>query len=213
MYFCNSFKTWNPIVINYENLPLPYVQSTGIWIKCEQKKQNNVRQWNVENQSNLFRQYLSSKYRGKKSNRGHEEINSNESHHSCLQTAKHICNMCTQRPTKTHTGSRESEVPRGHELSVFKCGCHWVVCCPSYLQIFDAGSDRCVVAAAFAACGIDVALDGILRLTAGLVEGAKVHPGCSMTMVQLHSTDVCLKSIHGLILLLIQHPKWEWFKK
>ncbi len=77
--------------------------------------------------------------------------------------------------------------------------------CGSHLQVFDAGRQRRRVAAVFAARGVDVALDGVLRLVAGLVERAQVHPGRGVTVIQLHGTDVGLQRVHGLILLLIQH--------
>lgn len=62
------------------------------------------------------------------------------------------------------------------------------------------------VGAALAAGGVDVALDGVVGLVAGLVQRAQVHPGSSVAVVQLHSADVGLQSVHGLVLLLVQHP-------
>ncbi len=66
------------------------------------------------------------------------------------------------------------------------------------LQVFDAGRQRrqCCLAV-FAARGVDVALDGVLRLVAGLVERAQVHPGRGVTVIQLHGTDVGLQRVHG----------------
>lgn len=75
----------------------------------------------------------------------------------------------------------------------------------SYLQVLDAGRQRSGVGAGFAARGVDVALDGVLRLVAGLVERAQIHPGRGVTVIQLHGADVRLQRVHGLILLLIQH--------
>lgn len=43
---------------------------------------------------------------------------------------------------------------------------------PLYLEAFNTRCQSWDVAAGFAACGIDVALNGILRLVAGLVERA-----------------------------------------
>lgn len=74
-----------------------------------------------------------------------------------------------------------------------------------YLEAFNASSQSWDVTAGLAARGIDVALDGILRLVAGLVECAQVHPGSRMAVVQLHCTNICLQCIHRLVLLLIQH--------
>ena len=69
--------------------------------------------------------------------------------------------------------------------------------------------ERGGVGAALAACGVDVALDGVVRLVAGLVERAQVHPGGGVAVVQLHGADVRLQSVHGLVLLLVQHPEGE----
>lgn len=63
------------------------------------------------------------------------------------------------------------------------------------------------VGAALAACGVDVALDGVVRLVARLVKRAQVHPGGGVAVVQLHGADVGLQSIHGLVLLLVQYPE------
>lgn len=68
-------------------------------------------------------------------------------------------------------------------------------------------SQRSGVGAALAACGVDVTLDGVVRLVAGLVQRAQVHPGGGMAVVQLYGADVCLQSIHGLVLLLVQNPE------
>lgn len=62
------------------------------------------------------------------------------------------------------------------------------------------------VGATLAARGVDVALDGVVRLVAGLVQRAQVHPGGGVAVVQLHGADVGLQGIHGLVLLLVQHP-------
>lgn len=67
--------------------------------------------------------------------------------------------------------------------------------------------ERRGVGAAFAACGVDVALDGVVRLVAGLVQRAQVHPGSGVAVVQLHGADVRLQCVHGLVLLLVQHPE------
>lgn len=45
-----------------------------------------------------------------------------------------------------------------------------------------------------------------MRLVAGLVERAQIHPGGGVAVIQLHGTDVGLQSVHGLVLLLVQHP-------
>lgn len=66
--------------------------------------------------------------------------------------------------------------------------------------------ERRGVGAALAARGVDVALDGVVRLVAGLVQRAQVHPGGGVAVVQLHGADVGLQSVHGLVLLLVQHP-------
>lgn len=79
----------------------------------------------------------------------------------------------------------------------------------THLQAFDAVSQRGGVGAAFAARGVDVALDGVVRLVAGLVQRAQVHPGGGVAVVQLHGADVGLQSVHGLVLLLVQHPGAE----
>lgn len=63
------------------------------------------------------------------------------------------------------------------------------------------------VGAALAACGVDVALDGVVRLVARLVKRAQVHPGGGVAVVQLHGADVGLQSVHGLVLLLVQYPE------
>lgn len=46
-----------------------------------------------------------------------------------------------------------------------------------------------------------------MRLVAGLVQRAQVHPGSGVAVVQLHGADVRLQSVHGLVLLLVQHPE------
>lgn len=76
-----------------------------------------------------------------------------------------------------------------------------------YLQQFDALCECSSVEAGFAACGIDVALDSIMWLAAGFIEGAQIHPGGSMAVVELNSTDVGLKCVHRLVLLLVEHPE------
>lgn len=63
------------------------------------------------------------------------------------------------------------------------------------------------VGATLAARGIDVALDGVVRLVAGLIQRAQVHPGSGVAVVQLHGADVGLQGVHGLVLLLVQHPE------
>ena len=77
----------------------------------------------------------------------------------------------------------------------------------THLQAFDAVGQRRGVGAALAARGVDVALDGVVRLVAGLVQRAQVHPGGGVAVVQLHGADVGLQGVHGLVLLLVQHPE------
>lgn len=77
----------------------------------------------------------------------------------------------------------------------------------THLQAFDAVGQRGGVCAALAACGVDVALDGVVRLVAGLVQRAQVHPGGGVAVVQLHGANVGLQCVHGLVLLLVQHPE------
>lgn len=62
------------------------------------------------------------------------------------------------------------------------------------------------VEAGLAACSIDVAFNSVMRLAAGFVEGAQVHPGGRVVVVQLNSTDVGLQCVHRLVLLLVEHP-------
>lgn len=81
--------------------------------------------------------------------------------------------------------------------------------CRPYLQQFNALCECSGVEAGPAARSIDVALDSVMRLAAGFVEGAQVHPGGGVAVVQLHGTDVGLQSVHGLVLLLVQHPEDE----
>lgn len=76
----------------------------------------------------------------------------------------------------------------------------------THLQTFDAVGQSSGVGAALAAGGVDVALDGVVGLVAGFVERAQIHPGGGVAVVQLHSADVGLQSVHGLVLLLVQHP-------
>lgn len=78
---------------------------------------------------------------------------------------------------------------------------------PSYLQQFDALCEHGSVEAGLAARSIDVALDSIVRLPAGFIEGAEVHPGGCVAVVQLNGTDVGLQCIHRLVLLLVEHPE------
>ena len=54
-------------------------------------------------------------------------------------------------------------------------------------------------------CGIRVAGKSIVRLGLGLIQNAKVCPGCPVVFIQLNCTDVSLKSIHWLVLLLEKH--------
>lgn len=76
-----------------------------------------------------------------------------------------------------------------------------------YLQEFDALCERRCVETGFAACSVDVALDSVVRLPTGFIEGAQVHPGSGVVVVQLNSTDVGLQRIHRLVLLLVEHPE------
>lgn len=76
-----------------------------------------------------------------------------------------------------------------------------------YLQQFNALRECDCVEAAPAVRGIDVALNGIVGLTAGLVQSAQVHPGSSVTVVQLNGTDIGLQCIHRLVLLLVENPE------
>lgn len=66
--------------------------------------------------------------------------------------------------------------------------------------------ERGRVKAGFAARGVDVALDGVVVLAARLVQSAQVHPGGRVAVVQLNGTDVGLQRVHGLVLLLVEHP-------
>lgn len=75
-----------------------------------------------------------------------------------------------------------------------------------YLQQFDALCECSSVEASLAARSIDVAFDSVVRLAAGFVEGAQVHPGSGVVVVQLNSTDVSLQRVHRLVLLLVEHP-------
>ena len=79
----------------------------------------------------------------------------------------------------------------------------------AYLQQLDALCERGGVKAGPAARGVDVALDGVVRLAAGLVEGAQVHPGGGVAVVQLNGADVGLQRVHRLVLLLVEHPGVE----
>lgn len=78
--------------------------------------------------------------------------------------------------------------------------------CWPYLQQFDALRECSSVEAGLAARSIDVAFDSVVRLAAGLVEGAQVHPGGGVVVVQLNSTNVSLQCVHRLVLLLVEHP-------
>lgn len=53
----------------------------------------------------------------------------------------------------------------------------------AYLQQLDALCERGGVEAGLAARGVDVTLDGVVRLAAGFVEGAEVHPGGRVAVV------------------------------
>lgn len=106
-------------------------------------------------------------------------------------------------PSPNHLSGRELGVDLGLNTSLPSLSLS------PHLQAFDALCERGGVGAGLAAHGVDVALDGIMRLAAGLVERAQVHPGSRMTVVQLHCTDVRLQSIHGLVLLLVQNTNGE----
>ena len=54
-------------------------------------------------------------------------------------------------------------------------------------------------------CGIRVAGKSIVRLRLRLVENPKVCPRRPMVFIKLNCADVSLKSIHGLVLLLVKH--------
>lgn len=95
---------------------------------------------------------------------------------------------------KVSVSSPDSLPPSPHRLS-------------THLQAFDAVGQRRGVGAALAARGVDVALDGVVRLVARLVQRAQVHPGGGVAVVQLHGADVGLQGVHGLVLLLVQHPE------
>lgn len=68
--------------------------------------------------------------------------------------------------------------------------CPWT--CKQYLQQFYALCKCSSVNAGLAACSIYVALDSIMWLSARFIEGAQIHPGSCVAMVQLNSTYVCL---------------------
>lgn len=53
----------------------------------------------------------------------------------------------------------------------------------AYLQQLDALCERSGVEAGLAARGVDVTLDGVVRLATGFVEGAEVHPGGRVAVV------------------------------
>lgn len=74
-----------------------------------------------------------------------------------------------------------------------------------HLQEFDALSQCSGVQTGPAACGIDVTLHGVVQLATGLVKGAQVHPGGGVVMIKLNGADVGLKSVHRLVLLLVEH--------
>lgn len=75
-----------------------------------------------------------------------------------------------------------------------------------YLQQLDTLCECSSVEAGLAASSVDVALDSVVRLAAGFVESAQIHPGGGVAVVQLNSTDVSLQCIHRLVLLLVKHP-------
>lgn len=52
--------------------------------------------------------------------------------------------------------------------------------------------------------GIHVAGEGVAWLVACLIQDAQVGPGCCVSLVVLNCTDVCLKGINRLVLLLVQ---------
>lgn len=79
--------------------------------------------------------------------------------------------------------------------------------CQPYLQQFDALCECNSVKAGLAACSIYVTLDSVMRLATGFVEGAEIHPGGRVAVVQLNSTDVGLQCVHRLVLLLVEHPE------
>lgn len=54
---------------------------------------------------------------------------------------------------------------------------------------------------------IQIACISITRLTTALIQNAQIGPRSSMCFVQLHRAYVCLKCVHWLILLLIQHTE------
>lgn len=80
---------------------------------------------------------------------------------------------------------------------------------PAYLQQLNAVCEGGDVSAGLAAGGVDVTLDGVVRLPAGFIESAQVHPGGCVAVVQLHCTNVGLQCIHRLVLLLVQHTRGE----
>ena len=55
-------------------------------------------------------------------------------------------------------------------------------------------------------CGVEVTGQGVAGLVTGLVQDGQICPGGGVGFVQLYGTDICLQSIHRLVLLLIQHP-------
>lgn len=104
-------------------------------------------------------------------------------------------------PPPTHTHTHNNIYQTG-----LVGGCKQSKCQP-YLQQFDALCECSSVKAGLAACSIDVALDSVMRLAARFVEGAQIHPGSCVAVVQLNSTDVGLQCIHRLVLLLVEHPE------
>ena len=81
--------------------------------------------------------------------------------------------------------------------------CRWWGRCHLSFQVFDPLMEVGVQAPV--SCGICVAGKSIVRLRLRLVENPKVCPRRPMVFIKLNCTDVSLKSIHGLVLLLVKH--------
>lgn len=109
--------------------------------------------------------------------------------------------MHTHKHARTHTKILHNIYQTG-----LVEGCKQSKCQP-YLQQFDTLCKCSSVKAGLAACSIDVALDSVMRLAAGFIEGAQVHPGSCVAVVQLNSTDVGLQCVHRLVLLLVEHSE------
>ena len=90
---------------------------------------------------------------------------------------------------------------RGKATGLARCR-RWGRCHLSF-QVFDPLMEVGVQTPV--SCGICVASKSIVRLRLRLVENPKVCPRRPMVFIKLNGADVSLKSIHGLVLLLVKH--------